>query len=69
MAETTAALTRTVQPLMDGDWVLCGKCGQIMNPYLWKSVEGAERSLFWRCAEDPDHVTRGMPLGHLRICL
>lgn len=68
MATTPTAFLTSVIPTSVGEEVCCGACGARMDPFLWRSVDGTERSLFWRCSEDTDHVTLGMPLGHLRIC-
>lgn len=66
MAEAVAVMSVTA--IQDGEMVVCGECGGQMTPFLWHSlIDPDERALFWRCLDDSDHVTRSLPLGHLRI--
>jgi hypothetical protein len=65
-----AARGRIVEPRVEWDYdaersaVLCS-CGGQMNMEQGKAVDGRDGAYewaWWRCSEDPGHVTRAIPL-------
>lgn len=58
--------THSVYPRVEMDAVYC-QCDALMNPFLLRQVKDGGRWIFWRCSDEPDHVTSAAPLGHLRL--